>query len=249
MPRIPRQFLEGHFFHIMTKGISNEFLFRTDKNKRLYLKYFYENIDWDCTTVLAYVVMENHFHMLMYTKALMNFSATMKKVNTRFAQYYNRSKERKGYVFQDRFVSQPIINRTHLLNCLTYIHKNPVKAKMVAHESEYEYSSYWEYLDEKYLISNESALMLFGTCDKTKYFNLYLKMHNKNYGYAFFEEDEEIDYKGLINELRQKDINEKNIVKLLHYVYKLPIFKLMKLTGNSKLFVHTAIREGPINKL
>ena len=36
-------------------------------------------------------------------------------------------------------------------------------------------------------------------------------MHNKNYGYAFFEEDEEIDYKGLINELRQKDINEKNI--------------------------------------
>ena len=61
--------------------------------------------------------------------------------------------------------------------------------------------------------------------------------------------DEEIDYKGLINELRQKDINEKNIIKLLHYVYKLPIFKLMKLTGNSKLFVHTAIREGPINKL
>ncbi len=249
MPRIPRRTLEGQFFHIMTKGINNEFLFKNDKNKRLYLRYFYENIDWDCTTVLAYVVMENHFHMLMHTKSIMRFSTTMKKVNTRFAQYYNHSKDRRGYVFQDRFVSQPIVDRNHLFNCLTYIHKNPVKAKMVSHESEYEYSSYWEYLDNKYLISDESAITLFGTSDKTKYFNAFQKMHNKNYGYAFFEEDEEIDYKGFVNELRLKDVSEKNIIKLLHYVYKLPAFKLMKLTGFTKTFVSAVIREGPINKL
>lgn len=150
----------------MTRGLNKEFIFKNDKNKRLYLKYLLNHTNWDKTTILGYVVMENHFHMLVYTKSITAISKTMSSVNTRFAKYYNKSIDRTGYVFTGRFKAQPIVDRNHLFNCLTYIHKNPVKANLCGHESEYAYSSYWEYLDEKFLISNQSAELLFGTADK-----------------------------------------------------------------------------------
>lgn len=249
MPRLARKDIKGHYFHIMTRGINKEFIFKNNKNKRLYLKYLCNHINWDNTTILGYVVMENHFHMLVHTRSILDISRAMSRVDTRFAKYYNKSKERRGYVFEGRFKVQPIVDRNHLYNCLTYIHKNPVKAKMVTHESEYPYSSYWEYLDEKYLTSDQSAQILFGTSDKKKFFNLYLAIHNKQFDYAYFEEDEEIDYKGFVKELKSRDINDKDIIKILHFVYKVPIFKIAKLTGFPKYFVSQVRREGPINKL
>ena len=247
--RLPRKSLSGNYFHIMTRGLNKEFIFKNDKNKRLYLKYLLNHTNWDKTTILGYVVMENHFHMLVYTKSITAISKTMSSVNTRFAKYYNKSIDRTGYVFTGRFKAQPIVDRNHLFNCLTYIHKNPVKANLCGHESEYAYSSYWEYLDEKFLISNQSAELLFGTADKKKYFNLYLQIHNKNYGYAFFEEDEEIDYEGFLKELKSKDTSSRDIVKILHFIYKVSINKISKLTGFSKVIVSQFINEGPINKL
>jgi len=49
-------------------------------------------------------------------------------------------------VFRDRYKTQKILHENHLKNCIVYIHKNPIEARMIQNEEEYVYSSYNEYI-------------------------------------------------------------------------------------------------------
>ena len=71
----------------------------------------------------------------------------MHKVNTLYAIYFNKKYNRVGYVFRDRYKSQAIYSEKQLYTCINYIHYNPVKAGICKIASEYEYSSYNEYID------------------------------------------------------------------------------------------------------
>ena len=67
----------------------------------------------------------------------------MQKVNSIYARYYNyMENNRVGYVFRDRFISEPITTEKYLIKCIKYIHMNPVKAKIVQEMNEYKFSSY-----------------------------------------------------------------------------------------------------------
>ena len=71
-------------------------------------------------------------------------------MNTIYAQYYNYMEgNRVGYVFRDRYKSEPILDRRQLIQCVKYIHRNPVKANMVENEQKYPYSSYHNYVTGK----------------------------------------------------------------------------------------------------
>ena len=67
----------------------------------------------------------------------------MRKINSIYAKYYNfMMDDRVGYVYRDRFLSEPITSHRYLVNCIKYIHFNPVKAKIVNDCSQYKFSSY-----------------------------------------------------------------------------------------------------------
>lgn len=68
-----------------------------------------------------------------------------------------------GYVFRDRYFSQMIMNEQQLLNCIAYIHNNPVVANMVNNVSEYKYSSFKEFYGKKNLITKDGIELVFGS--------------------------------------------------------------------------------------
>ena len=74
-------------------------------------------------------------------------------VSEEYAKYYNKTQNRVGFVFRNRFDSKTIYNQEYLLQCIKYIHMNPVKSKVVKAEEEYEYSSYRNYLDNTKIYS------------------------------------------------------------------------------------------------
>ena len=94
---------------------------------------------------MAYCIMNNHVHLLVYSEEVQKLSKMMQKINTAYAKYYNECNERVGYVFRDRYLSQPIRTQVQIINCVRYIHDNPVKAKMVKDASEYKFSNYTEF--------------------------------------------------------------------------------------------------------
>lgn len=141
MSRTSRNNMENSsFLHIMVQGINKEYIFNQPKDKSEYLKLIYSknrNIH-----ILAYCIMDNHAHVLVQSNNIQHIQVWMKKVNTSYAIYYNRKNDRVGYVFRERYKTQPIKNEKHLYLGLEYIHNNPVKAGICNQKEEYEFSSY-----------------------------------------------------------------------------------------------------------
>jgi len=181
MPRLARKYLNSNFFHIMVQGINKEYIFNSDEQKNKYKKIIseeYKNYDNNDLNILSYSLMSNHTHFLMFCKDFDNISKFMHQINTKYSKYYNKTNERVGYVFRDRFKVQQIMNADQLYNCLRYIHNNPIKANLCNSMQDYAYSSYNEFLGKREIINNKSIELLFGC---TENFQVTFNMIHKNF--------------------------------------------------------------------
>lgn len=149
MSRMARDYLKASFFHVIVQGINKEFIFKEERFKNQYLKLLNDNIKDTNIDVIAYCIMDNHAHFLLKTEKIEDISILMQKTNGVYAKYYNYMNERVGYVFRDRFLSEPIMNQRYFIQCIKYIHLNPVKANMVEKCENYKYSSFNFYLKRK----------------------------------------------------------------------------------------------------
>lgn len=181
MPRHARKEIESNYLHVIVQGINREFIFQDNNLKQAYKCIVKNNLKDTGIKILAYCIMDNHAHFLMYGKSIREISNIMHKTNTSYAKMYNKVKGRVGYVFRDRYYSQMILYENQLFNCLVYIHKNPLKANMVKKLEDYPYSSYLEFKGKKELITNEGIKLVFG-CSKNYMdtFNLIHKNNNIN---------------------------------------------------------------------
>lgn len=216
MPRRPRIASNTSFYHIMVQGINKEYIFQKDLYKDEYLKLLKISPKFDIK-VIAYCIMDNHAHILIYTNEIKNMSNFMSKVNLVFAIYYNKKEERVGTVFRDRFRSEPIYTNNSIFRCMAYIHNNPVKANIVRTPEEYKYSSYRSYIKNLY---NNEFINLESNEDK----ELFFLFHSNNIEESKFIEcqGEKKEVKKIIYEfsnrynLNLEEIKEnKNILKKL----------------------------------
>ena len=81
--------------------------------------------------VHAWVLMGNHFHLLLETP-LPNLVTGMKWLLGTFSQGWNRARKRQGHVFQGRYKSVPVngsdADRYYFRIVADYIHLNPARA-------------------------------------------------------------------------------------------------------------------------
>jgi hypothetical protein len=104
--------------------------------------------------------MDNHIHLLL-KEGQEPIATTMKKIGTSYVYYYNWQYNRKGYLFQDRYKSEPVEDDAYFLTVLRYIHQNPVKAGITDDPATYPWSSYTEYTDKVKLVNTSFTLKLF----------------------------------------------------------------------------------------
>lgn len=195
MSRNSRSNNNSSYFHIMSQGINREYIFNDiclkEKYKSLMIKYSKENN----VNILSYCIMNNHVHILIYTDSIGNMSKFMHSLNGDFAEYYNWKKNRKGYVFRDRYKSEAITSLRYLRNCMVYIHKNPVVGKIVDKMEKYKYSSYNDFIKKTGIVNKENLELIFGTTDA--YINIFNELHSRKCENDFLECDlseEEIKY-------------------------------------------------------
>lgn len=176
MPRVSRTSINSKYIHVITQGIKKEYIFKNDKYKQEYIKLLNNMLnEYENTKLLAYCIMDNHAHLLIYTDKIEELSKIMSRVNTSYGIFYNKHRMRVGYVFRNRYYTQEIADKEHLFNTLAYIHKNPVKAGMVKNENQYKFSSYKNYIQKN--VNIEDIKLIFGTEDYLKQF----KFIHKNF--------------------------------------------------------------------
>ncbi len=131
----------GALYHITSRGVEKRPTFLDDEDRRTFLYLLSETVRRFGWIVSAYVLMTNHFHMLIQlTKP--KLSAGLQWLNGEYVRRFNRRHDRAGTLFQSRPDAPLVEKEAYYLNVLRYIVRNPVRAKMVAKPGEYEWSSY-----------------------------------------------------------------------------------------------------------
>lgn len=159
MRRMPRSRYDKGFFHVMVQGINKKYIFEKEETKEEYISLLNSYKDKYEISLLAYCVMDNHAHILIYTSKISLMSDYMKTVNSKFARNFNEKNDRVGYVFRDRFNSQFIDSDDYLLKCLHYIHMNPVAAGIVCNPKDYKFSTYNEYISGRMQIQDIEKIL------------------------------------------------------------------------------------------
>ena len=162
LPRLARKDLNTPFLHVMVQGINKEYIFNEEKYIKKYLEIINkvkENYDF---TIMAYCIMNNHAHFLVYVEDIQSFGKFMQKVNLMYSKAYNKSQDRVGVLFRNRYQIEPIYDEKYLINCIKYIHENPVKANMVSKCEDYKYSSYNDYISNSGVAKSDIVKKCFG---------------------------------------------------------------------------------------
>lgn len=210
IPRKARKDLNTPFLHVMVQGVNKEYIFYKREYIDKYLEIIKMNKEKYNFTIIAYCIMNNHAHFLIYTEDIKGFGKFMQKTNLLFAQMYNREEKRCGVIFRNRYQIEPIYDTKHLVNCIKYIHENPVKAKMVSKCEDYKYSSYKEYIKNTGVTQSEIMINIFG--EKCKYQQLFNKTYERRF--MDFENDNANNYITSGIEEFQKE-RKKDIVEIL----------------------------------
>lgn len=136
------------YHHVMNRGIGGEKIFPDASHKKYFMKLLKELIKKFKIDLYAYCIMDNHYHLVIKVNQN-NLSAFMKELNGTYGLYYRRRNGGKGYVFQSRFKSTLIENDSYLIMAIVYTILNSVRAGIVNHAVDYEWSSAKYYFSEE----------------------------------------------------------------------------------------------------
>ena len=167
MPRIPRrEIIAPHLlYHITVRGNNQQNIFLSNIDYDFLigrLKFYHDKMEF---SLYAYVLMKNHFHLLIETGEKDSISQIMQPLNTSYVVYFSKKYHRSGHIFQGRFYAKIVDKDNYLLEAVRYLHLNPVKINLVKHPRNYRWSSYNEYIGkiQKNLITDcYKVLEIFG---------------------------------------------------------------------------------------
>lgn len=141
MARQPRLDLPGIPQHVVQRGNNRLPCFLEDADRHAYLRLLGGALR-DCGCALhAYVLMDNHVHLLMTPGATGAISRLMQKLGRRYVSQFNARHHRTGTLWEGRYKACLVDGTSHVLRCQRYIDLNPVRARMTADPSDYPWSS------------------------------------------------------------------------------------------------------------
>lgn len=132
----------GALYHVMSRGNERNPICKNDSDRALFIETLKDSAELAGVEVIAYVLMDNHYHMIIKTPNA-NLSRFMRHFGVTYTVRFNRRYGRSGHLFQGRFKAILIEKDPYLTVLSRYIHLNPVRTKEWEKEKAEEK---WEYL-------------------------------------------------------------------------------------------------------
>lgn len=134
----------GALYHVFSRGNNRQCIFLSDGDKLMFLDLIEAFTRRFSIEVYAYVLMDNHYHILLKTIEK-NLSKSMQWFGSAYTRRFNIRNRVNGHLFQGRFKSILVENDAYLSQLSCYIHRNPLRAGLVKRLSDYPWSSYQFY--------------------------------------------------------------------------------------------------------
>jgi len=122
----------GACYHVMCRGNGGKSIYNDDHDRQTFLETLWECCKQTGWIVHAYVLMENHYHILLETPEA-NLVAGMKWFQGTYTQRYNARHHQWGHLYQGRYKSLVIDDEdpVYFKTVGTYIHLNPVHSHII----------------------------------------------------------------------------------------------------------------------
>jgi putative transposase len=150
--------------HVLSRGNERREIFYDEEDYQQFLKLLARMSKKYCLEIHAYVLMPNHYHLLIRAKQA-HLSRGLQWLGVSYAVWFNRRHKRSGHLFQGRFKSFLVQDEKYFAALCLYIHGNPLRAGLVQNLSEYRWSSYRGYVnrdEEEAWVKKELVLSLYG---------------------------------------------------------------------------------------
>ncbi len=152
----------GQFYHLYNRGNNKQKIFFERANYNFFLKRFADYL-LPHVDVFAYCLMPNHFHLFIRINDVDEFQKGIKRFFISYSKAINSRYNRVGHLFQGRFKLEEVTSDSYFTRIITYIHQNPLVARLVKRLEDYQYSSYKSCLSAKSsLLKRQEVLEWFG---------------------------------------------------------------------------------------
>ncbi len=226
------------------RGINRQTFFEEEEDCAIFIQTLQRYREICEYKLYAYCLMGNHLHLLL-KEDKEPLETVMRRICGSYVLWYNKKYDRVGYLFQDRFKSEPIEDNAYFLTVLRYIFRNPLKAGIVTNIQNYIWTNYVDYIEGSNRTDTDFALDIFNI-DRGKAVRSFIE-------YINIENDEECldirkkrqitddDARRIIKDhckvdhaidLQKFDLYKRNIyLKNLKEEYGLSIRQIERLTG------------------
>ena len=142
MARQPRLALPGYPHHVIQRGNNRQPIVLDEADRRMLYSLWLEESQRHKVAVNAYVLLDNHFHMLLTPPSDEAMSLMMQSVGRTYVRYFNKRHNRSGTLWEGRYKSSLIDSEGYLLTCMAYIDLNPIRAGLAESAEDFSWSSY-----------------------------------------------------------------------------------------------------------
>ncbi len=182
------QLTEGYIYHVYNRGNNKQPIFFSEENYLYFLKSVQKTIA-QCSDILCWCLMPNHFHFLIHANAdsvieikdgsfpRQQFSQSIKQLLSSYTKAINKQNDSTGSLFQQKTKAICVMDshKYYGATVFYYLHQNPMKAGLVHKMEDWEYSSFKDYIGLRHgnLCNKELAFALLDLDSKTLYKDSY----------------------------------------------------------------------------
>lgn len=158
MPRQARVDVGDEIYHVINRSNGRVKIFHNDSDYRHFESLLREAKELTNMRILAYCIMPNHWHLILYPRNDNNLSEFMRWLTTTHVRQV-RAKTNSighGHLYQGAYKSFIVEAEKYFVQLIRYIEQNPLRAKMVKRAQDWEWSSL--YVREKGEINQKKIL-------------------------------------------------------------------------------------------
>ena len=143
MGRAPRIDVAGEIYHVINRGNNRQAIFHDDGDYLFFEKLLFKTLEEVGLVCQAYVLMPNHWHLLLKTYDDGALSRCMQQLTQNHTQavHVRMCTIGHGHLYQGRYKSSVIEKDDYYLSVLRYIERNPVRAFLSPKAEEWRWGS------------------------------------------------------------------------------------------------------------
>lgn len=145
MPRQARVSVGDVIYHVINRANGRQQIFNTDKDYQHFESLLTEAKELTDMRILAYCIMPNHWHLVLFPRSDTNLGEFMSWLTTTHVRQYRTKTQTIGYghLYQDRYKSFPVESNEYCNTLIRYVEQNPLRAKLVTRAENWQWSSLW----------------------------------------------------------------------------------------------------------